>query len=104
MRRIFAKRINLRPIEIVNEWREFKYGVAFTNGDDWKLQRKLMMDSIRNTIHSERIEQAVNLVWKNIKQCLEVTNDKSINPEHFFDIHLADIYLRIMSNVPFTDR
>ena len=98
VRKIFAKQANMRPIEAVNKWREFKFGVIFNNGDTWKNQRRLMMEALRKTIHSSQIESSIGKVWRNIKKSIEVSEDKTVDPERYFNTFLLDIYIKMMSN------
>ena len=40
MQTVFAKKVNMRPNEVVSQIYHPEFGVVFTNGDTWRSQRK----------------------------------------------------------------
>lgn len=72
VKNVFAKKINKRPEEIINHWRDNRFGVIFTNGDYWKQQRKVFMEVMKETAFDKgQIERSLNLVWPKVRAMIE---------------------------------
>jgi len=67
VRDIFAKKINRRPEEEINNWRNKRYGVIFTNGDEWRLQRRMFVNVVRSSGFGRgAIEASVERIWPKV--------------------------------------
>ncbi len=74
---MFARNITKRPEEIVNDWRGGRFGVIFSNGEDWKVQRRLFASTIKSSGFGRgAVERSVEAVWPRIMEEAEAAGDE----------------------------
>merc|ERR1711893_86615 len=96
VKQTFAKKINKRPEEIINHWRDNMYGIIFTNGEAWKQQRKLFMETLKDTgFHKGQIEHSLSTIWPKIREMLHESSGR-ISPKSF-DLLLTELMVQVFS-------
>ena len=64
MQTLFAKKVNMRPTEVVNQIYHPEFGIVFTNGDNWKIQRKTYVRLLKKSgFRKSHLKSAVDHVW-----------------------------------------
>jgi len=69
---IFAKKINRRPVDdLVSYVRKMNYGIIFTNGIEWRDQRKTFVQLMKKTgFNTKNVESAVEHIWPKLRKSL----------------------------------
>ena len=67
---VFAKKVNMRPVaEIVNQIYHPKFGIVFTNGEEWKTQRKTFVRLMKKTgFQKPHLESVVDYIWPRMRE------------------------------------
>ena len=72
LQKIFAKKVNKRPVDdMVSLIHDPKYGIIFTNGGEWKKQRKTFVSLLKSTgFQNERVMAVMDHIWPKLKKTL----------------------------------
>ncbi len=68
----YGKQMNRRPDTSVGDWRENRFGVIFSNGQDWHEQRKMFVGSLHKTgFKKDNVAQAFERMWRRVSSTIE---------------------------------
>ena len=68
---LFAKKVNMRPTEVVNQIYHPEFGIVFTNGDTWRSQRKTYVRLLKKSgFQKSHLKSVIDYIWPKMMEAM----------------------------------